>query len=437
MENSLYQLIQRRRHGIPAGIGSFCTAHPLVLEACMEQTLQYGGDLLIEATANQVNQFGGYTGMCPADFRDLVFSIADTLDFPKNRIILGGDHLGPLVWKDLPEPDAMANAVELVRTFVSAGYQKIHLDTSMRLADDPLDAPLTDETIARRGAILFQACETAFETLRQEHPDACPPVYIIGSEVPIPGGAQGPEDSLMITRPEALLRTVTAYRNAFAQHGWSHHMDRIIGIVVQPGVEFGNDDIHRYDRKAARSLTQAAARLPGIVLEGHSTDYQPASLLREMVEDGIAILKVGPALTFSLREGLFALSRIECELIPESQQTHLIEILDQLMANNPSHWEHHYFGTEQELRIKRRYSYSDRCRYYFSHPHFRSAVENLFHNLEKADIPMSLLHQYLPVQYYKVRDGQLPLNPRALVKDCVAELVSDYQYAVYPQTRCR
>ena len=209
MENSLYQLIKKRSHGISAGIVSFCTAHPLVLEACMEQALQFDGDLLIEATANQVNQFGGYTGMRPADFRDLVFSIADTVDFPKNRILLGGDHLGPTVWKGLPESDAMANAIELVRSFISAGYQKIHLDTSMRLADDPLDTPLSDETIARRGALLFQACETAFEDLRKQHHDICPPAYVIGSDVPIPGGTQGTaEDLLTITHPEALLHTV-------------------------------------------------------------------------------------------------------------------------------------------------------------------------------------------------------------------------------------
>lgn len=438
MENSLYQLIKKRSHGISAGIVSFCTAHPLVLEACMEQALQFDGDLLIEATANQVNQFGGYTGMRPADFRDLVFSIADTVDFPKNRILLGGDHLGPTVWKGLPESDAMANAIELVRSFISAGYQKIHLDTSMRLADDPLDTPLSDETIACRGALLFQACETAFEDLRKQHPDICPPAYVIGSEVPIPGGTQGTaEDLLTITHPEALLHTVEAYQHAFTQLGYSHHFNRIIGIVVQPGVEFGDDTIHRYDRNAARSLTNTAAKLPGIVLEGHSTDYQPASLLREMVEDGIAILKVGPALTFSLREGLFALSYIERELVPEFQQAHLIETLDQLMKNDPSNWANHYFGTEQQLQIKRRYSYSDRCRYYFSHPRFQHATENLFQNLDRVSIPMGLLHQYLPAQYYKVRDGRLPLNPRALAKDCVAELISDYQYAVYPQTHCR
>lgn len=437
MENGLYQLIEKRRHGIPAGIASFCTAHPLVIEACMEQTLRYGGDLLIEATANQVNQFGGYTGMRPADFRDLVFSIADKVHFPRHKIILGGDHLGPLVWKHLPESEAMAYASELVRLFVSAGYQKIHLDTSMRLADDPLDQPLSDETIARRGALLFQACDDAFACFCQDHPDACPPVFIIGSEVPIPGGAQISEDTVTITRPDALLHTVEAYREAFAQIGLGQKFSQIIGVVVQPGVEFGDDSIHLYDRAAARALTQAAAQLPGIVLEGHSTDYQPASLLREMVEDGVAILKVGPALTFSLREGLFALSHIEREMIPDSQQAHFIEVLEKSMVSAPENWMHHYSGDQLQLRLKRRYSYSDRCRYYLSHPDLQSAVKTLFQNLEAVDIPMGLLHQYLPAQYYKVRDGRLPCRPLALVKDCVSELIEDYQYATFPHTRSR
>ena len=207
----------------------------------------------------------------------------------------------------LKSGEVMDKAVELVRLFVLAGFKKIHLDTSMRLADDPRDRPLTDETIARRGARLYAACEEAYQTLHADNPDEVRPVYIVGSEVPIPGGAQDAESSISVTRPEALNKTVETYRGAFAAAGCADGFENVIGVVVQPGVEFGDADFFRYNRANAKELTAAAKKLDGIVLEGHSTDYQPAEALREMVEDGIAILKVGPALTFGLREGLFAL----------------------------------------------------------------------------------------------------------------------------------
>ena len=101
------ELIRRRQTGELCGIPSYCTANPLVIEVCLEQHKRLGEAVLIEATANQVNQFGGYTGMQPADFRDMVYAIADRVGFEKDMIILGGDHLGPLTWVNLDEDEAL------------------------------------------------------------------------------------------------------------------------------------------------------------------------------------------------------------------------------------------------------------------------------------------------------------------------------------------
>ena len=57
-------------------------------------------------------------------------------------------------------------------------------------------------------------------------------------------------------------------------------------------------------------------------------------------------------------------------------------------------------------------------------------MEKLFDNLKSVEIPMGMLHQYMPLQYIKVRDGNLRLDPRELVKDSVVSLVEDYNYAV-------
>ncbi len=211
--DAMRSMIQKRKNGMKfAGIPSFCTASDLVIEACLKQALRFDDYVLVEATANQVNQFGGYTGMKPADYRDFVYEIADRVGFPKEKIILGGDHLGPLTWQNEPENEAMAKSIELVKMFVLAGFKKIHLDTSMRVASDPTDQMLTDETIARRGAILYEACEEAYQELLKSNPNEIRPVFIIGSEVPIPGGAQEAEDSIQVTKPEAVEKTLADYK---------------------------------------------------------------------------------------------------------------------------------------------------------------------------------------------------------------------------------
>ena len=428
--DALRKILYNRQKGMKfCGIPSFCTANELVIEACIRQAARFNDYVLIEATANQVNQYGGYTGMKPADFRDFVYEIADRNGFDRDRIILGGDHLGPLTWQNEPEASAMAKSVELVKLFVSAGFKKIHLDTSMRVADDPRDEPLTDETIARRGAVLYKACEEAYQERLKTHPGEERPAFIIGSEVPIPGGAQEAEDSIAVTKPEAVEKTLQAYRDQFEKQGIHDAFHNIIGIVVQPGVEFGDEEIFHYNRQNASALTAFMKTHPEIVLEGHSTDYQSPEGLREMVEDGIAILKVGPALTFSLREGLFALSMMETQLVPEEKQAHFPAVLEEVMLCDPSNWQKHYHGNEEELKIKRAFSFSDRCRYYFAKPEITEAIEKLFANLREVKIPLSMLRQYMPLQYVKVRDGVLSLDPKDLAEDCVVHLVEDYNYA--------
>ena len=397
----------------------------------MEQAQRFDDNALIEATANQVNQFGGYTNMQPKDFSDFVYKIADKIGFSRNKIIIGGDHLGPLPWVDLPADEAMSRAVELVQLCIKAGYKKIHLDTSMKLGDDPKEAPLSDEIIAERGALLYQACESAFHEILKENPDAMHPVYVIGSEVPIPGGNQEPEDKVKVTSPEDFENTLMAYKKKFSSLGLSKAWEDIIAVVVQPGVEFGNNEIHHYDRLDSNHLCQCLKKYPDIVFEGHSTDYQSPLKLKQMVEDGIAIIKVGPALTFSLREALFSLSMIEKELIVDSSRwANFMEVLENEMVKNPSHWKKYYHGDEHQLFLSRKYGFSDRSRYYMALPQVEEAISKLFRNLDNVKIPMNMLRQYMPLQYIKVRDGKLQPHARDLAKDSVVMMIEDYNYAV-------
>lgn len=428
MKNYLKTMIEKRQQGEKVGIASYCTANEFALEAALLRAKQTNTPVLIEATANQVNQFGGYTGMKPIDFMSKVLALAEKIGVDKNQVILAGDHLGPLTWQNEPEKSAMEKAKELVYQYARAGFTKIHIDTSMKVADDP-EGILSTETIAKRGVELYKVCMEAYNELLKENPKAIRPVFIIGSEVPIPGGAQEQEDTLAVTKPEAFVDTVNTYKKLFQQAGVADGWNDVIAVVVQPGVEFGDDQVFLYDREAAKELCEKLKEYPDIIFEGHSTDYQSAECLKQMVEDGIAILKVGPALTYGLREALFGLSMMEKELVPEQERADFISVIEKTMLENPDNWKKHYHGNEKELQLARKYSFSDRARYYIGLEDNTEAINKLFDNLRKYDIPMNMLHQYMPLQYNKVRDGIITKDPKDLAIDGILEFMHDYEYA--------
>ena len=430
MLHPLQEMMNKRREGKHVGIPSYCTANELVLEALIERAKETNIPTLIEATANQVNQYGGYTGMKPQDFVDFVNGIAERVGCSKDLLILGGDHLGPLTWSNDMEEIAMEKSEKLVYEYVKAGFTKIHLDTSMKLKDDAENEPLSTEVIARRGVRLYQVCMKAYEELREQNPQALRPVFVIGSEVPIPGGAQEEEERISVTKPEDFANTVDTYKRIFAEHGLEDAWSDIIAVVVQPGVEYGDKQVFLYDSKEAEDLCKELKKYPEIVFEGHSADYQSAECLHDMVRDGIAILKVGPALTFGLREALFALNMIERSMVSAAKQSYLIEVIEEVMLENPKNWEKHYHGDAKEKAFARKYSFSDRCRYYMGDPKIAEAIEKMFANLSKQEIPLNVLHQYMPLQYNKVRDGKLSSDPRSLAKDGVIVFAEDYEYAV-------
>lgn len=430
LKNELLKMVEKRQMGIHCGVPSFCSANKFVIEAVLEQAQRYDDVVVIEATSNQVNQYGGYMGMTSIDFKNYVYEIADKLGFERSKVILGGDHLGPLPWCDLPAAEAMERAKVLVHDCVKAGYLKVHLDTSMRLGDDDPNTRLSDDVIAARGAVLYKECMSAYNELLAVDAHAVRPVFVIGSEVPVPGGTVK-DNGIEVTSPEDFENTLLAYRRAFKSQGLDNAWKDIIAVVVQPGVEFGDFGIHKYDRFAAKSLCSKLKQYSDIVFEGHSTDYQPYEKLREMVEDGIAIIKVGPALTYAVREALFALSMIEDEIVVEdSKRSHLRDVLEQVMLEDDKNWKKYYKGTELEKHLLRKYSFSDRSRYYFANEKIVNAVERLFANLDETGIPTSILHQYMPLQYARVRDEKLKCQAKELVKDAVRVIVENYNYAV-------
>ena len=404
----------------PTGVTSVCSAHPMVVEAAMRQAAADGAAVLIEATCNQVNHQGGYTGLTPAAFRDQVYRIADGAGFPRGQVVLGGDHLGPNPWRHLPAEEALAEAEAMVAAYVAAGYEKIHLDTSMGCRGEPEHLPdmVTAERAARL-AVVSQAAAGA----------ATRPRYVIGTEVPVPGGSVREIEHLEVTRPEAVAATLEAHRKAFAAAGAEAAFEAVIAVVAQPGVEFDDRDVVVYQPERAAELSGALAGMPGLVFEAHSTDYQPAGSLARLVADGFAILKVGPALTFALREALYALDQVATALSPGWSQHSLMAVMENEMLARPGYWQPYYRGDADEQRVLRHFSYSDRIRYYWAAPGPQQAVRDLVSHLNETTIPEPLISQFLPTLYSRVTTGALDPSPRALVLEAVRDVLGVYALA--------
>ena len=420
----LIDLIAQHKSGVALGIPSICSANRFVIQACMNQYLSLRLPLLIESTCNQVNQYGGYTGFTPKEFTTYILCIADEVGFPKNRILLGGDHLGPFPWKDEPVAQAMKKSLELVRAYVKAGYQKIHIDTSMHCADDDYTRPLPTEIVARRTVQMVKAAEDSVSGKGYRQP-----VYVIGTEVPTPGGAQGGGGILKVTNPVEVADTIEQFQRVFAAEGLQNAWQRVIALVVQPGVEFGEEEIVYYDRDKARELSRFVEPLPGMVFEAHSTDYQKRNLLEQLVEDHFAILKVGPALTFAFREAIFSLAHVEQELLGKRkgiQLSQIIETIESVMLENPEHWKYHYSENTEKAAFFRIYSLSDRIRYYWSDIRVVKATKILIGNLENNPIPLSLLRQFMPCEYQRVINGEIKSRPTELIWSRIAEVVIGY-----------
>lgn len=435
MNHPLKRIVQLQKENQAIGIYSACTANPLVLEACMKRAKETNSILLIEATANQVDQYGGYTGMKPKDFVEFVYQLAKSIQFNPENIVLGGDHLGPLTFTKYDEEKAMLEASELIRQYVLAGFTKIHIDTSMKVESDDPNVRLSDEVIAKRGARLAKVAKEAFIQYQKEHPNALEPVYIVGSEVPIPGGAQGQQvQGIQVTKVEDFKKTVETFKKEFERLNLNDVWNNVIGVVVQPGVEEKDAGCTEYDRDKAIDLTRTIKEYQNLVFEGHSTDYQTKIKLRELVEDGIAILKVGPGLTFAMREALFSLAYIEKELYRDQKekQSHFMEVLDEQMVKNPKYFEKYYLGSETEIALKRKFSFSDRCRYYMPNQEVEQAKEKLLTNL-KDGVPLNLLSQFMPIQYTKVREGKLKNHPHDLIIDRITNTIDEYLYATHQE----
>jgi len=173
-----------------------------------------------------------------------------------------------------------------------------------------------------------------------------------------------------------------------------------------------------------------------IVYEAHSTDFQRRIHLKEMVEDHFAILKVGPALTFSFREAVLALEKIEKELYAGKGGwvcSNLSQTLLSAMDREPAYWKS-YYPQDDLLEVNKLFGFSDRIRYYWNDPEVKRALVLLVENLRARPIPLSLLRQFLPNQFNSIREGILAMDVNSIILDHIGDVIEDYQFAGSPES---
>jgi len=407
----LRDLILRNRAGEAIGLPCFCTANEHVLLAVLAYAKRTGLPTVIEATCNQVNQYGGYTGMTPADFMEWLSGMAADAGVPMNQLILGGDHLGPNVWKNEPLDVAMEKSRELVKSYVQAGFKKIHIDTSMACGGEPNP---TFAQIAERAADL---CEVA----EKYAPDPSKLFYIIGTEVPTPGGETEEPNTLDVTSVARFHDTIQTHRDAWNTRGLDAAWDRVVSVVTQPGVDFGHTSVYPFLPVKAAPLREAIIDEVGLTYEAHSTDYQSTNALSDLVKNHFFFLKVGPELTFRFREAIWALAKIEEEIINDPKSL-IRETFEEQMTKDPGYWVNYYNGSDKELRILRTYSYSDRIRYYWTDPEISKSLNLLIANLEQVNLPESIVSQ----AFMGLDFGEVPETPLALIELHIQRCISRY-----------
>jgi D-tagatose-1,6-bisphosphate aldolase subunit GatZ/KbaZ len=412
----LRAIVRDNRAGLRRALPSWCTAHPDTLRAIIATHRDDDEPILIEATCNQVNQEGGYTGMTPAAFRTFAENLTNEASVDRDRLILGGDHLGPNPWRGLSAREAMRRASDLVCAYVEAGFVKIHLDASMRCADDSM---LSETTITGRAAELCAAAEDAAR--------GSDLAYVVGTEVPIPGGETEALDALAVTPADNVRRTIDLHRDAFAARGVRDAMRRVIAVVVQPGVDFGNSDVVRFDRAKAGGLVEALTDFPEIVFEAHSTDFQSLRSLSDLVHCRFGLLKVGPELTFAFREALFAMAAMESALggIGDSA---IVRALEGAMDRNPDNWRSYVLPGPKE-RLERLFGLSDRVRYYWPDRDVAKAAAELKTRIDSAPIAPGLVSQFAD-RLDPSTEGH-PISER-IVRSRVGAVVDRYRTASRP-----
>lgn len=390
----------------------------MVLRTLFECCAAHEVPIAIEASSNQVNQDGGYTGISAADFSQWIGRLSAEYGVSSDRIVLSGAHLGPKPWNHLAPKDALDKTINLVKDFAAAGFRKIHLDTPAACNEEQHPDL---QVLATRTARL---CEIA------EKHSPCPDqlVYVLSalSAQPI-----HESDSLInaysvppATSAEQLSETVAAYQEAFIKQGLRHVWSKVVSIDALPGIGFDHFSVYPLDDAATKQLSAAILKHDGLSLSATSADYQSSSDLSTLLGNHFVFLKAGPELTFKMREAIFALATI-AQQIAGTDTPDIVAVIEAAINEHPADWAPYFTGDIAIHKQLHHYSFTDRLRYYWNFPDVRSQVLKFISNLESVKLPEALVSQHFLAREF----GALDAPASQLINDSVKQSIYRFYQA--------
>lgn len=395
MTNHLLQIVRAVRQQIGPAIPAVASVLPDVIAAGLRQAREHGLPALIEAPAEEVNQFGGHSGLTPADFAALVQDVAHSHGLDAVPLILGADGLGPGLWPGLDPSAAMTHAERMVADFAAAGFNRLQFHA--------LDAP----GIAR----LVSVAET-------HAPPRHPPVYALPA---------GGDPASSVTSPEDLAEALTRHEAAFAEADLAGAWRRVHTMSVRFGMGFTPAHVERFDIEQPDQLSAVLRDHDRIALEAEAVDYQSARVCADLTRRNVAVLKLGPSLSFAWREALYGLSHVHAW---SEGGPHISERMEALMLADPAMWQQDGRGPAGHSRLLRHFGFTDRIRHYWSKAGAELAA--LCDSMEASGLHLPLLLQYLPPETL-ARAARLDLAPaQAILQAQVEQALS----ACYPEETC-
>lgn len=328
------------------GLPSFCTANFLVLKTLLIFCKKNKLPALIESTSNQVNQFGGYSKNQPKDFIKKMHGFIKSFKINKKSIYFGGDHLGPLPWKNNKSSIALKNSIKLIDLYLKANYQKIHIDTSIQCKDDKF---ITDK-------IIFARTEYILKNLTNKK-KLNKIFFVFGTEVPFAGGND--KKKFKITKNNKII---TDYQNFSKLLNSEKLSSKDFALVIEPGMKFKNNSITKPNFKSFE-VNRKFSKKNKFYYEAHSTDYQDPETLKKLVNNNFKILKVGPELTYNLIKSFLFMQEIEKFFL--RRKSNFQKIIIKKMLFNNFYWKDFFKrGSKKKLEKNLLNSFYDRARYY-------------------------------------------------------------------------
>jgi D-tagatose-1,6-bisphosphate aldolase subunit GatZ/KbaZ len=425
MRNSwLIDIMGVNRGGEKKGIYTVDSQNSTVQEAYLRQALADGSPALFEICADMLDPHGQSGKIIPDDFIANIRQIAVKTGFPRDRIFFGVNDLSPSLWQDEPVVSAMKKTCTFISDLVSLGSNILGIHAGMPLKGDPADKLLSQEEIILREVALYQAAESAAAAL----PDEEKPLYVID----VHPGQGMTEDQTNIIHKEDVEIAVDRFAKTAMAAGLPEMKERLLAVRIFLGAGYDSEKIVPFDSSLINELGGCVYGDKPVVLEVQRTDFQPQTVLDQLVDNHFAFMRIGQELTYTMREALFSMAMMENETMigkPGVYLSNFIIELDRAMQSAPRHWQKYYTGNGFEQLIARKYSLYDRSRFYWEDKEVRKTKKRLFDNLIEYPIPLTVMRQFMPRQYERVVAGELENKPDALVMDAVRYALRRYSRA--------